>query len=80
METEYEQSKIVVDNPNDYHENDVMIAKAYIRGYETAKHLEGLVKKSVDLGGVRKCVFCDKVPYKEGAAYCDEHMECQDYS
>ena len=39
---------------------------------------EAKLKDHGDLGGVSKCVFCGKKAYKEGASYCDEHMNTGD--
>jgi len=40
--------------------------------YEEIELIE--LKKTLNIGGVIKCVVCNNKPYKEGASYCDEHM------
>jgi len=36
---------------------------------------------NVALGNVSKCSFdCDNPVYEEGASYCKEHMECDDWT
>lgn len=56
---------------------DKVAKTAYDKGFKDA---EEQVKK-INIDDVSKCCFaCDNPVYKDGASYCKEHMECDDWT